>query len=102
VVKAQKQYRWITAADFATNNPIRGMLTGFFQGTSDKGKPTNVALLKTDQHGLRQFELWGESMNALIDAWGDETDAWMGRRLEITATVDPTTGKGRRIVKALN
>lgn len=96
MAKVTKQYNWLVAAAFQKRNPITAKVVDVVMNDSDK-----LLLLDAEGEGLVQTSVYGKNWNTLIDDFGDDTDAWKGKRIQILRTVDPTSGKARNDIRKL-
>lgn len=101
MAKLQKEVAWLSDADFSGANPRPATLTSveFVDGAFKK--TDLIARFTFDPNVERQMSVWGANKNALIAAFGDETDGWVGKRIRISQTIDAVSGKKMRSVSAL-
>lgn len=77
-MELQKTYKWIADADFQQANPQHFVIMAI---TQDEG---DIIMQMSGACGFRQISLWGENQNKLIDAFGGNTDKWIGKKLSIS------------------
>ena len=69
-----------------TPTEYRELVNNFAEGDDDKTKPGFVGDLRTSKKGDPATFLWSPnqtSINSLIDKWGEDTDKWLGKQVEL-------------------
>lgn len=98
MAKANLEYRWIRAADFEKEDPLRVKLVNIV--IEPKNKIAQMEILKTNE--LVQMSIYGDNWNWLVREYGDETDNWTGQLLhleQITVQVKGEAQTQKRFTK---
>jgi len=98
MAKAELEYRWIGAEDFAQHNPVNATIENIAFTEGKTGKPEKLLRFRLPNGDVRQMSVYGAVWNALVLGLGDETDTWKGRMVRISHLTDAATGKTRKTV----
>lgn len=84
-MKVEKSRNWLSKNLFSPDqlgNPILLSIEAFEQEKSAKGY--NRRIVGKHQNGKSYcFDIWGDTLNYLIDNLGDETDKWIGTKIKV-------------------
>ena len=95
-MKAELEMRWLGSAksrDFVDSNPETFLIAGFQEVLAKGKEDKQLIVMREDGKELIRFSIWGENWNALIPKFGNETDLWMGKRIQVLRQLNPTTNK---------
>lgn len=94
MAKVSKEHPWISDRDFQGASPRTATIRQILFEPKDR-----VLLMELDPGTLRQMSIWGDNWNALVEGYGDETNSWIGKRVQISQQQDVATGKTRRSLR---
>ena len=84
-MKVSKPVNWLSKALFQPQhlgNPIELEITEYNESQTSKGIDRNV-LGKHKNGRIYQFSVFGDTLGQLIDGLGDDSDKWIGRRIQV-------------------
>lgn len=85
-MKVSKVVNWLSKSLFQPQelgNPITLEIVNYEESESAKG--TNRRLSGKHSNGkVYTFDIFGEVINGLIDTLGDDTDKWIGRKIQVS------------------
>ena len=95
-MQVSRQVNWIGADHFRAANPVTAAIASVTQA-DNRGKPDLQLVMAIDGQldMLVRMSLFGENLNRLIAKFGNETDAWTGKRVQILREAD-VTGKEKK------
>jgi hypothetical protein len=77
-VEIKKDYGWLTAKDFADQNPQRLSIMEVLKTPDGKIQLCGVA------HGkLKKTDIFGDMQNALVEKFGEDSSKWIGKETVI-------------------
>jgi hypothetical protein len=93
----KKADEWISSEDFGDGNPISANITAVDKRDGKYG--AECVLYVRIREGLPQettkaFSVFKKNLNVLIDKFGEEDGAWIGRTITIKATQE-----GKKTIK---
>jgi len=88
-MQVSRQVNWIGADHFRAANPLTAAVASVTQ-EDNKGKRDLQIVFALDGQldALVRMSLFGENLNRCISKWGSETDAWIGKRVQILREAD--------------
>jgi hypothetical protein len=95
-----KVVSWIGDSDFEKQNPIVGKITAIEEGKNKWGKPEFELHLGMENGNIRQISLFGDNRNNLVDKFGTDSTAWIGKSVQVTQLTD-LAGKKIKQIKGL-
>lgn len=100
-MKAEIDTQWMTAQDFARTNPLNAGIVAV-EVKDNKGKPDKqlIIALEGQLDNFRRLSIWGSNWNGLIKAYGTETDAWKGKRIQLLRETYPE-GQNRTTIRPI-
>lgn len=84
-MKIEKVYNWLSKSVFQPQelgNPVSFEIVKFTETQSAKG-PNRRLLLKHKNAKQYQCDIFGDTLNDLIDYLGDDTDLWTGKKVSV-------------------
>lgn len=81
-MKIEKVYNWLSKAVFQEMNPQVMEILAYTESETPKGTNRRL-LLKSSTGGQYQVDIFGETVNELIEQLGDETDRWISRKVSV-------------------
>lgn len=91
-MELKKTYNWIGDLDFVKANPQHFAIAGVIDDEGDTVMQLHGSI------GFRQISIWGNNQNSLIDAFGTNTDDWVGKKVAISQEIDPKTNKKLKVI----
>lgn len=77
-MQEQIEHTWLKESDFNASNPLTVRIVQYSAVGKDR-----VMVFELPTGMTRQMSIWGENKNVLIKAFGNESDAWIGRTVRI-------------------
>lgn len=91
-MKRTKTYNWLPASLFEKANPLNAIILGVENSTDD-----TLLRLSIDKE-VYQMSLWGKNLNVLIDKFGDEDTAWLGKSIQLQRVTDMVDNKNKTLI----
>jgi hypothetical protein len=100
-VNIEKQTEWIETGDFELCNPMPARITALESNPNKWGKQDYVLYVRNESNGvIKAMSIFKGNLNRLIEKYGNDTDQWMGKLIQITLT-DNLQGKNIKEIKPL-
>lgn len=93
-MKLKADTNWVEDRLFRSANPHPFEVTAVEMRDVQGGKKDLVlfmrSMIDSEIYGI---SIWKKNKNTMINRFGDDTDAWIGKRISISQITDPNDGK---------
>jgi hypothetical protein len=100
-MEMKKVDNWIGDIDFVTTNPLNATITDITTGMNKWEKTEYQMYIKLDSEQIKKTSLRGQNLNNLVDKFGTDSAAWIGKRIQIFRYTDIKTQKITTEIKGL-
>ena len=76
-MQIEQQINWLNKKMFDTVNPIHMVIIDFTVNGRDKQLIVNIG------KEIVKFSIWGNNLNELIKKFGNDTDKWVGKQINM-------------------
>jgi len=85
-MKVTKAINWLTAKMFQPDqlgNPIKVMIVDYYEEKGAKGMNRRLRVEHANKN-IYEFDIFGSTMNGLIDLYGDDSEKWVGKNINVS------------------
>jgi len=94
-VKVPDTQKWIADNFFIKANPLEAVIVTYRIGKNNYGRDESIVGFDNGTH-IREMSVFGDNVERLILAFGDDSDKWIGKKVRLSQTVE--NGKKVRYV----
>ena len=87
-MEMKKAENWIGDADFIAANPFSAVITDITTGLNKWNKTEYQMFIRLEDNTIKKLSLRGQNLNNLVDSFGTESSAWIGKSVRISRFQD--------------